>query len=176
MNQRYIITGAPGTGKTAIINALMQKGYSCAEEISREIIAEQIIIGGDILPWENQITFENHIARLRKEQYLNSSENKNYFFDRSSIDCIAYLKANKLGRTSEITKIIKQCAFNKQVFITPFWEEIYVNDGERKEDIKAAIKIENSLIETYKSLGYTLVKIPKLSVSERVNFILSKIE
>ena len=44
MNQRYIITGAPGTGKTAIINALMQeRGYSCAEENSREIIAEQII-------------------------------------------------------------------------------------------------------------------------------------
>jgi len=40
MNQKYIITGAPGTGKTAIINALMQKGYSCAEEISREIIAK----------------------------------------------------------------------------------------------------------------------------------------
>ena len=109
MNQKYIITGAPGTGKTAIINALMQKDYSCAEEISREIIAEQIMIGGDILPWKNQIAFENHIASLRKEQYLNSSENENYFFDRSSIDCIAYLKANRLGITTEITQIIKQC-------------------------------------------------------------------
>ena len=175
MNQKYIITGAPGTGKTAIINALMQKGYSCKKEISREIIAEQLSIGGDILPWKNQISFENHIANLRKEQYLNSSENKNYFFDRSSIDCIAYLKANKLGVTTEITQIIKQCIFNKQVFITPFWEEIYINDGERMEDIKTAINIESSLIETYRSLGYTLVKVPKLSVSKRVNFILSKI-
>ena len=42
-------------------------------------------------------------------------------------------------------------------------------------DIKSAINIESSLTETYKSLGYTLVKVPKLSVSERVNFILSKI-
>jgi|TARA_B110000971_G_C19881130_1_gene440777 predicted ATPase len=175
MNQKYIITGAPGTGKTAIINALIQKGHSCEKEISREIIAEQIIIGGDILPWENQIAFENHIANLRKQQYLNSSEDKNYFFDRSSIDCIAYLKANKLGVTSEITQIINQCIFNKKVFITPFWEEIYINDGERMEDIKAALNIENSIIETYKSLGYTLVQVPKLSVSERINFILSNI-
>ena len=175
MNQKYIITGAPGTGKTAIINALMQKDYSCAEEISREIISEQIIIEGDILPWKNQIAFENHIASLRKEQYLNSSENRTYFFDRSSIDCIAYLKANKLEITTEITQIIKQCVFNRQVFITPFWEEIYINDGERMENIKSAINIENSLIGTYKSLGYTLVKVPKLSVSKRVNFILSKI-
>ena len=112
---------------------------------------------------------------MRKEQYLNSTENENYFFDRSSIDCIAYLMANKLGITTEITQIIRQCVFNKQVFITPFWEEIYINDGERMEDIKAAVNIENSLIEIYKSLGYTLVKVPKLSVRERVKFILSKI-
>ena len=59
MNQRYVITGAPGTGKTAIINALKKRGYSCVDENSREIIAEQIINGGEILPWENQIAFEN---------------------------------------------------------------------------------------------------------------------
>ena len=175
MNQKYIITGAPGTGKTAIINALMQKGYSCAQEISREIIEEQLSIGGDILPWKNQIAFENHIANLRKEQYLKSCDNKNYFFDRSSIDCIAYLKANNLEVTTEIAKITKQCVFNKKVFITPFWEEIYINDRERMEDIKTAINIEKSLIQTYKSLGYILINTPKLSVSQRVDFILSKI-
>tara|TARA_B100000767_G_scaffold194230_1_gene181284 strand:+ start:43 stop:570 length:528 start_codon:yes stop_codon:yes gene_type:complete len=175
MNRKYIITGAPGTGKTTIINALIKKGYSCAEEISRELIAEQLSIGGDILPWKNQIAFENHIANLRKEQYLNCSEKENYFFDRSSIDCIAYLKVNKLEITNEISQITKECIFNKQVFITPLWEEIYINDGERIEDIKSALNIENSIIKTYKSLGYNLITVPKLSVKERVNFIISKI-
>ena len=175
MNRKYIITGAPGTGKTTIINALIKKGYSCAEEISRELIAEQLSIGGDILPWKNQIAFENHIANLRKQQYLNCSEKENYFFDRSSIDCIAYLKANKLEITNEISQITKECIFNKQVFITPLWEEIYINDGERIEDIKSALNIENSIIKTYKSLGYNLITVPKLSVKERVSFIISKI-
>ena len=175
MNRKYIITGAPGTGKTTIINALIKKGYSCAEEISRELIAEQLSIGGDILPWKNQIAFENHIANLRKEQYLNCSKKENYFFDRSSIDCIAYLKVNKLEITNEISQITKECIFNKQAFITPLWEEIYINDGERIEDIKSALNIENSIIKTYKSLGYNLITVPKLSVKERVNFIISKI-
>jgi len=50
VNQKYIITGAPGTGKTAIINALKKEGHSCAEEISRTIITQEIASGGDALP------------------------------------------------------------------------------------------------------------------------------
>ena len=58
MNQRYIITGAPGTGKTAIINTLKERGYCCIDENSREIIAEQIKSKGEILPWKNPQEFQ----------------------------------------------------------------------------------------------------------------------
>ena len=175
MNQRYVITGAPGTGKTAIINVLKERGYSCVDENSREIIAEQIINGGEILPWKNQIAFENQIANRRSKQYLDSPENCICFFDRSSIDCIAYLNSNKLEATSQIIEIIKNCTFNKTAFYTPIWEEIYTNDSERKESIESAIAIEKSLLKVYNFFGYTLIAIPKLTTGERADFILSKI-
>ena len=175
MNQRYVITGAPGTGKTAIINALKERGYSCVDENSREIIAEQIINGGEILPWKNQIAFENLISSKRAKQYASIPKNEIYFFDRSAIDCIAYLKANNLETSTEILEVIKNCEFNSNVFYTPIWEEIYKNDTQRKEDMESAITIEKVLITTYKSFGYTLIEIPKLTTEERVNFILSKI-
>ena len=84
MIQKYIITGAPGTGKTTIINALKKKDYYCAEEISRELIAEQISIGGNILPWKNQIAFENLISSKRAKQYASIPKdcafNSNVFY------------------------------------------------------------------------------------------------
>ena len=40
--KKFVITGAPGTGKTSILNHLKTKGYNCIDEISREIISEQI--------------------------------------------------------------------------------------------------------------------------------------
>ena len=175
MNQRYVITGAPGTGKTAIINVLKERGYSCVDENSREIIAEQIINGGEILPWKNQIAFENLISSKRAKQYASIPKDGIYFFDRSTIDCIAYLEVNNLETSSEILEVIKNCEFNSNVFYTPIWEEIYTNDSERKESIESAITIEKVLITTYKSFGYTLIEIPKLTTSERVDFILSKI-
>ena len=175
MIKKIVITGAPSTGKTTIINALKKEGYSCAEEISRELIAEQIDIGGNILPWKDQIAFENQIANRRYKQYLTSPENCICFFDRSSIDCIAYLKANNLETSAEILEIIKNCEFNSNIFYTPIWKEIYTNDSERKESIESAITIEKSLLETYNFFGYTLIEIPKLTTGERVDFILSKI-
>ena len=173
MNQKYIITGAPGTGKTSIINELKKRGLNCSDEISRKIISEQIKKNGEILPWKNQILFENKVAEMRTKQYLSIPKNCICFFDRSAIDCIAYLKLNNLETTSKIIKEIKKCTFNKTVFYTPIWKEIYVTDKERKESITQAQKIEFSIINTYKSKGYKLIPIPKISIKERADFIIS---
>jgi len=176
MSQKYIISGAPGTGKTTIINALKKKDHYCAEEISRELIAEQISIGGNILPWKDQIAFENKIAHRRYKQYLDSPENCICFFDRSSVDCIAYLNNNKLESTSRINHIIKNCIFNKTVFYTPIWEEIYKNDSERQESFDQSIRIDKYLKDSYMKFGYTIIEIPKTTLDKRVNFILSQIK
>ena len=109
--QSVAFVGATGAGKTSIINALKERGYSCVEENSREIIAEQIINGGEILPWKNQIAFENLISRKRAKQYASITKDEIYFFDRSAIDCIAYLKANNLEASDEILEAIKNCEF-----------------------------------------------------------------
>ena len=34
--EKFVITGAPGTGKTTILNHLKKIGYSCIDEISKK--------------------------------------------------------------------------------------------------------------------------------------------
>ena len=173
--QKFVITGAPGTGKTSIINYLKTKGYNCIDEISREIISEQIAINGEALPWKNLSAFSERVFTLRGSQLLNS-KNTLLFFDRGIVDVYAYMKVDSLGIPKYLEESINKNRYNTKVFYTPIWEEIYLNDKERKESIKQARKIEKEILSSYTFYNYQLIKVPKGSVEERANFILAHIK
>ena len=175
MENKIVITGAPGTGKTSIITQLKKLGHSCSEEISREIITEQITSGGKVLPWLNLEEFSQRVFFLRKTQYINAPTDSLHFFDRGLLDVIAYMKVNDLPISKNYKEECEKYRYNTTVLYTPIWKEIYKNDLQRKEDLSSAITIEKSLLETYNLFGYTLIEIPKSTTKERVDFILSKI-
>ena len=173
--KKFVITGAPGTGKTSILNYLKIKGYNCIDEISREIISEQIAIDGEILPWKNISAFSERVFKLRESQLINS-KNTLTFFDRGLVDIDAYMKVDKLKIPNYLEESIKKNRYNKEVFYTPIWEEIYINDHERKESINHAKIIEYEILSSYTFYDYHLIKVPKGTVEERANFILSYIK
>ena len=88
--KRYIITGAPGTGKSSILFELMKKRYTCFPEVSRKIIKEQQEMDGNLFPWENLYGFalkcyEKMLADCKLSKFgIN-------FFDRGIPDNITYL-------------------------------------------------------------------------------------
>jgi len=51
MQNFYIISGGPGSGKTSLINALARQGIPSMPEAGRAIIQDQMAIGGIALPW-----------------------------------------------------------------------------------------------------------------------------
>ena len=175
MGKKIIITGAPGTGKTSIINHLLNLGYSCSKEVSREIIKEEISSEGEVLPWINLAEFSKRVFSLRKKQYINAPENSLHFFDRGILDVISYMKTENLPISKYYQDECEKYKYNTTVFYTPIWKEIYKNDLQRKEDIYHAIAIEEALLDTYRSYGYCMKKIPKMSIKKRVDFIISKI-
>jgi len=176
MIKKIVITGAPSTGKTSLIHKLQQEGFICIPEISREIISQQIAIEGEALPWKNLAAFSKQVAVLRKAQFINSTKNSTHFFDRGLIDVVAYMNIDKLEIPEFISDFLNKNKYHSTVFITPIWEEIFENDRERKENIEQAILIEKQLKKCYQSFGYDIIEIPKLSIEERVNFIISHIK
>jgi predicted ATPase len=50
-----------------------------------------------------------------------------------------------------------------------------VTDTERRHDFDAAVAEYRRLIDVYPSLGYEVTILPKVSVPERVDFVLSRL-
>ena len=175
LKKRIILTGGPGTGKTSIINELIKEGFGCFEEISREIIRDEMAQGSRVLPWDDLMAFSQKVIDGRIEQYNNAIDGIS-FYDRSVYDSIAYLHLDKIEVLDEWDALGKELTFSKDVFITPPWKEIFHQDNERKESLAQLTLLHETLIRTYEEYGYNLIEVPKLSIKERVQFILNHIK
>jgi len=168
-SNRYIITGGPGSGKSSLLTALVNLNYQGFEEISRVIIREQHEIGGDRVPWQNLAAFAELCYERMSAQLEDCKSDCTCFYDRGLPDIIAYMRRGGLNVTDKYFEKAK--AYNKNVFLTPPWKEIFVNDSERPESYKDALEIYKFLKTTYSELGFNIIELPKVSIEERVAFI-----
>jgi predicted ATPase len=93
------------------------------------------------------------------------------FFDRSLIDAASALKATT-GDDGPLNTLKHQHRYHARVFLTPPWPEIYQQDAERQHDLAAAEEEYQRLLAIYPALGYEVVVLPKVSVEERLTWIL----
>lgn len=168
---KRIITGGPGFGKTSIIQGLQSMKRKTFDEVAREIIKEEMDMGSDHVPWMDNLNFSRKVLDRQIEQF-NQSTGITYF-DRGAPDILAYIHFNQQDSFSELDDFLKSEKYDEKVFIAPPWEGIYANDLERKESFEEACEIHLHLTRVYTHLGYNLIEIPKLSITERVSFILN---
>jgi predicted ATPase len=68
MPRRYVLTGAPGAGKTALAVTLRQRGYLVVAEAATDLIANEQARGVN-KPWR-AVDFLDNIARLQRQRQL----------------------------------------------------------------------------------------------------------
>jgi predicted ATPase len=171
-----VIIGGPGTGKSTIIDGLIEKGFCCYPEISREITLEAKNQGIEQLFLENPLLFSELLLEGRKNQFKNALEetNKIVFIDRGIPDILAYMHYIGDSYPPHFDLACRENVYTK-IFILPPWEEIYVSDEARYENFEQAKLIHNHLSETYKNYGYELIEVPKDTLDKRILFILDQI-
>lgn len=175
MSQKIVLTGAPGTGKTTVLNLLRSKGHFCMEEVSREIIKEAEKMGSKKLFLSQPILFSKIILGKRIIQYQQANKNgkTNCFFDRGMPDITAYL--NSIHTPVEETfKQSNHKYLYDTVFVFPPWEQIYTNDAERFETYQESLLIHKKIVEEYQKTHTNIIIVPKGSPEERLEFILKK--
>lgn len=172
--QKIVLIGGPGTGKTTVLNSLKEKGFFCFEEISRAVTLKAQEQGIEQLFLTEPLLFSEMLLKGREEQYLEANQSKKdiIFFDRGIPDVHAYLRYFKTEFPSIFMEKSKTYKYNYIFHFSP-WKEIHTTDNERYETFEEAITIDTFLTKSYLELGYKLINVPFGDINDRTNFIIN---
>jgi predicted ATPase len=170
-----VISGCSSGGKSTLIAELGKRGYAVVDEPGRRIVKEESARGGSALPWVDGVAFARRaMAIALADRAAAGSLDGWVFFDRGLIDAAAALE-HMTGKPV-LTALGQASRYHRRVFLAPPWPEIYETDLERRHGLDVALAEYSRLLETYPSLGYEVLILPKVGVSERADFILNTLE
>ncbi len=172
--KRFILTGAPGAGKTALIRQLELDGFSVVEEAATDIIALEQSRG--VAAPHKHPSFIDAIVELQRRRQLRASHDPEevQFHDRSAV-CTAAL-AVFLGYpfsaalSSELKRIETEAIYQKRVFFIQNLGFITPTEA-RRINLEEARRFERVHEEIYSTFGFELVPIASGSVLNRAAVI-----
>jgi predicted ATPase len=174
MDRFVVISGCSGGGKSTLLAELARRGYAVIEEPGRRIVQEELAGNGAALPWVDAAAFARRaIAVALADRAAAEPLDGWVFFDRGLIDAAAALQHVTGEPALERLRLRDQDRYHRRVFLTPPWPEIYATDAERRHDLEAALAEYDRLLRVYPSLGYEVITLPKIGISERADFILA---
>ncbi|WP_217371697.1 AAA family ATPase [Paracoccus yeei] len=168
----FIVTGGPGSGKTSLIGALARQGFRSMPEAGRAIIRDQVRIGGSSLPWSDRSMFAELMLgwELRSWHEARALDGP-VLMDRGIPDVIGYLTLCGLPVPAHVEAAASLYPYNKRVFIAPFWDAIFTQDSERRQDRQEAEATGRVMAQTYARLGYQMIELPRTSLEDRADFV-----
>lgn len=169
----YVITGGPNSGKTTTVEYLSKLGYKIVPEYARMIIDKELAKGKTIKEIrKNPAAFQDKVTKFKIRLENKAPKNKIVFLDRGLPDALAYYRYWKAKVPKELFKLAKNRY--RKVFLLDLLP--YKKDYARVESGKDVKLIHGLIKKTYEELGYEVVKVPVISVEDRVKFILKYVK
>ncbi len=169
----HVITGAPCSGKTTLIDQLAGKGFQTVPETARQCFEREVARGRTLDEIrEIGVALQRGIndMQLGIERGLRAIDVA--FLDRALPDSLAFNRVFGLNPN----EVLLECFRHRyaSVFILdrlPVRRKMALGP----EDDAAASFLDEWLARDYSALGYSVVRVPVLSPQERLVFVLERL-
>ena len=166
--RRFILTGAPGSGKTAILRQLEQDGFGVVEEAATDVIALEQAKGVEE-PWTRPAFIDQVVALQARRRTRHADEvqfhDRSVFCTAALADFLGYPRSDALQRELELLK--RESFYERRIFfvrglgfVTP--------SAARRISLEEALRFEILHDRTYRAHGFEPVPISPGSVLDRV--------
>ena len=166
-----VITGAPCSGKTTLINQLAEMGFQTIPETARIYIEREMARGRTVDEIrENVDALERGLIemQLRFERALQATDIA--FLDRGLPDGLTYCRVAGMNPN----EILLECFHHRYASIFILDRLPIKQDDIRIEEDGTASFLDEWLVRDYRALGYSVVRVPVMSPQERLEFVLGK--
>jgi predicted ATPase len=166
--KRYIITGTPSAGKTAILLELESRGYTVVPEAATDVIARRQAKGE---PWQGPSFIDDTVALQRRRQEAPVPPGVTVqLFDRSPVCTLAL--AWYVGQpvsdvlAGEVDRIMRTDVYERRVFfVRPIG--FVTATAARRITYEQSLEFERWHEDAYRSYGFSIVDVPTGTVVER---------
>ena len=157
----HILTGAPGSGKTAVLEGLGDGVHTvrraragghrraAGRRRHRHRRPGSGAVRGAAARSDRSTSIATRCARRRLS----------WLFDRGVPDCVAYAAVLGVDPAGSLAAA-RRYRYHPEVMILEPWEQIYATDAERTMSFEHTIPFHEALVDAYEGAGYALVRCP----------------
>jgi predicted ATPase len=168
----HVITGTVCSGKTTLIDQLSDKGFQTVPEPGRQYFEREMAKGRTIDEIRaNPSELVRTLIDITLEIEHGLRANDGLFLDRAFPDALAFSRVNGLNPN----EFLADCFHHRYASVFLLDRFPVEQDGVRAEEDATAAFIDKCLALDYSALGYRVVRVPVLSVQERLAFVLGQL-
>ena len=170
--RRYIITGAPGAGKTTILAALRERGYAVVPEAATDVITDGQARGAEE-PWREG-AFLDRVALLQRLREREPAGAGVQVFDRSPICTLALAQYSDRPVTpllaSEVERVVAEEVYRPGVFFVRLLGFI-TPSAARRITYPESVRFERFHEQAYRKHGFDLIDVPAGPAGQRADLV-----
>jgi predicted ATPase len=172
--RRYIITGAPGAGKTTLVAALRERGYPVVDEAATDVIAREQRLGRPE-PWTAPDFVDAVLdLQVRRERLPVPPDAPAQVFDRSPVCTLALARyADRpvsAALAGEVERVVAERVYHHRVFFVRLLGFI-TPTAARRITFDESVRFEGIHERAYREHGFELVEVPAGPVAGRADLV-----